>query len=330
MKKLDFIIIGAQKSATTSLYKYLKPHPQIFMSSNKEAPYFSRDEMYAAGWESFVVEYFEGAKHDQFWGTASPQYMGDGRAAERIHELMPDTRLIAILRNPIERAYSHYTMQARRDLEKRSFDQAVSDLLDPEALRNSRAHMPLPIDGCSDEDETGHYLVWGEYGRILQDFLKYFPKEQLLVLYMDDLMNDPKTVYRQVIDFIGIDDDGQVPANVGKVYHKGGSERIIPDSWRLALKENGLFKFFWGLFPEFMKKRLRVFYDHHNLKRNTKSEGPSSWVKKQLVDHFASDIELLQSITGNSVPWKEFASTEKEVPSVEKETIKYREIRAQS
>ena len=309
MKKLDFIIIGAQKSATTSLYKYLMPHPKIFMSSSKEAPFFSKDELYQAGWESFVAEYFEGAKQEQFWGTASPQYMGNPETPERIHSFMPDAKLIAVLRNPTDRAYSHYTMSVRRGNEERSFDEAIDELLKPDALQKARTVMPVVEADNAEEDESGHYLVWSEYGRILEDFLKHFPKEQLLVLYMDDIIEKPAEIYREVIDFIGVVDDGFVPANVGKVYHKGGTQRIIPESWREAVKSNAVFRLFWDRVPDTLRTRIRYVYDQKNLKKGSGQEGPSEYARTALNQHFADDVKKLELITGKQVPWKEFDSS---------------------
>jgi hypothetical protein len=329
MKKLDFIIIGAQKSATTSLFKYLKPHSKIFMSSDKEAPFFSRDDFYAAGWDNFVAEYFDGAVADQFWGTASPQYMGNPSTPERIHASMPDVRLIALLRNPVQRTYSHYTMSVRRGHDNRSFDDVVDNLLIPDALASARLTMPVIEPGNTEEDESGHYVVWSEYGRILNDFLKYFPKEQLKVVYMDDLMADPGEIYRQVIEFIGIEDDGHVPANVGKIYHRGGTERIIPESWRDALKSNAVFRLFWGMVPENLRARIRYVYEQKNIIKGSGQEGPSELAKTKLIQHFAEDVKQLEEITGNRVPWSEFhsqvsADNEQTQKSAEKEFTELR------
>jgi hypothetical protein len=307
MKNLDFIIIGAQKSATTSLFKYLQPHPDIFMPSNKEAPFFSSDSLYKAGWESFVKDYFDGAGDDQRWGTASPQYMGDPRVPERIHAMMPDTKLIALLRNPVERAYSHYTMSTRRGFDNRSFDDAVEDLRKDEALKAARDKMPELEQGKTHEDESGHYLVWGEYGRILSQFLDYFPQDQLLVLFMDEMIQDPVTTYKRVIEFIGIVDDF-VPQNVGKVYHKGGTQQIIPDSWRTMIKTNSLFRLFWDRVPDRIRNNVRYWYDQKNVKTGSGEDAPSMQARQMLIDHFAQDVEQLEKIIGRAVPWPEFQS----------------------
>jgi hypothetical protein len=307
MKNLDFIIIGAQKSATTSLFKYLQPHPGIFMSSNKEAPFFSNDKFFEAGWEKFASEYFDGARDEQHWGTASPQYMGNKLAPKRIHDQMPDVRLIALLRNPVERAYSHYTMTARRGFDQRSFDDAIDDLRKPDALEAARNCMPVLEEGKTNEDESGHYLVWGEYGRILQEFLTYFPKDQLLVLFMDEMVDNPIGTYKRVIEFIGIN-DGFVPPNVGKVYHKGGMKQIIPERWRTALKNNLVFRFFWNMVPEKLRNNIRIAYDQKNVKKGSGEQGPSENTTSVLIDHYAPDVRQVEEIIGRSVPWAEFHS----------------------
>lgn len=305
MKNLDFIIIGAQKSGTTSLFKYLDPHPKVFMPANKEAPFFTNKEYFEGGWDKFASEFFKGATDDQFWGTASPQYMSDASTAKKIHEKMPDARLIALLRNPVDRAYSHYTMQVRRVLDDRSFDDAVAESIKDESLNNARNTMPVLEEGNTYEDESGHYLVWGEYGRILDEYLKYFPKEQLLVVFMDEMINDPPGIYKQVTEFIGVGDD-YVPENVGEVYHKGGSKQIIPQGFRDFIKNNILFKMFWNLVPETTKQNVRYWYDQKNVQKSAKSEGPSEQSIDMMIKHFEADIKRLEEIAGRKVPWKEF------------------------
>ena len=305
MKQLDFIIIGAQKSATTSLFKYMQPYPKIYMPSDKEAPFFSSDNLYSAGWEAFAGSHFSGAEEGQLWGTATPQYMGNRDVPKRIYDMMPNTRLIALLRNPVERSFSHYTMAVRRGFDERSFDQAVDDLCHKDALNAARATMPVLEEGRTNEDESGHYVVWSEYGRILQEFLNYFPKEQLLVLFMDEMANEPEATYLKVLEFIGIKED-HVPKNVGKVYHKGGAKQIIPDSWRTAFKTNGLFRLLWDLVPERIRQNIRYWYDQKNVKKGSGDQGPSDQARATLQQHFANDVKQLESIIGHQVPWTEF------------------------
>jgi hypothetical protein len=169
--RLDFLVIGAQKAGTTSLFEYLRLHPEIHMPPGKEVPYFSDDGMVAHGWEAYLGQTFAGTDPSLSWGTASPQYMAgavlmpagpvggapERVVPERIRERLPEARLVAILRDPVARAESHHRMMRLRGEEPRSFDRAVAELLRPEALEQARRE-PTP---------TSAYVAWGEYGRIL-------------------------------------------------------------------------------------------------------------------------------------------------------------------
>ena len=158
--KLDFIIIGAQKAGTTSLFRYLNEHPNIYMPPGKENPFFSDNETFARGWAWYINEYYNEAPAERVWGKATPPYMTYPGVPGRIRRILPDVKLIALLRNPLERAYSHYRMCVLRNLETRSFEEAVSTLLEPETLEESRRN----------PSETNSYITSGEYGRILKTY----------------------------------------------------------------------------------------------------------------------------------------------------------------
>ncbi|MHB1459438.1 MAG: sulfotransferase domain-containing protein, partial [Armatimonadota bacterium] len=175
MQKLDFLIIGAQKSGTTSLFKYLSDHPQIYLPREKEIPFFSDDATYSAGWDAYFDTYLYGAKSQQLIGTATPQYMCDPLAATRIHTTVPGCKLIAILRHPIERAISHHKMWVRRGEEKKSVRHALEVCLDPHHICKARTLR------ATSEAELLCYLAWSEYGRILTPYFSLFPPENILI-----------------------------------------------------------------------------------------------------------------------------------------------------
>ncbi len=308
MKQLDFIIIGAQKSATTSLFKYLIEHPDIHMPSDKEAPFFSDSNLYKNGWEQFTQQYFKDIPENKLWGTATPQYMGDPRAAQRIAKQNPDVRLIAILRNPIDRTYSHYTMSIRREIEKRNFDKAINDLLNSEHLEKYRKETPPEHEKGyiqSKNKDNNFYCVWSEYGRILSQYREYFTAEQMLVLYMDELLNDPQSSLDKVIHFLGYKTPF-TPVNLGKKYHQGGSQVIIPNTWKEAIKQNLIFRFFWNHVPSRTRGNINYWYEQLNIRKNKEIQGPSKKARKLLTKHFSSDIKQLENITQSAVPWPEF------------------------
>jgi hypothetical protein len=289
---LDFIIIGAQKAGTTSLFRYLEPHPQIYMPPGKEAPYFSSDETFSRGWEWYLREYFGDAPVDRLWGKATPDYMAEPRVVERIKNTLPDVKLIALLRNPAERAYSQYLMALRNGCEARSFEEAVIDLLKPDALEEAR-NRPTPSNG---------YIVRGEYYRILTAFYGLFPSQQIAVYFTEELKRDPKQVLKTVFQFLGVSCDF-APPNLGTIYHKGGTERrlpwledlvkldivrsicrrIVPGEYRRPLAHWFLFQ--WNIVPDKGDRQIQ----------------PS--VQKLLAGHYKDDVRQLSALLGKESPW---------------------------
>ncbi|MCF8003312.1 MAG: sulfotransferase [Chromatiaceae bacterium] len=311
VKPLDFVIIGAQKSGTTSLFRYLEKHPRLFMPPEKELPYFSRDDLFNAGWPALVAEHFAAARPEQLWGTASPQYLADPRVPKRLADANPNMRLVALLRNPIDRAFSHFTMSLRRGMETRDFDQAVEALLRPEALARDRNAIPPDYaEGYAqaNAEVTRYYLVWSEYARALEHFLSAFPREQLLILYMEDMQREPQASLDAVMALLGLPVDYH-PPNLGKVYHRGGGRQLIPNAWREALKRNGVFRAVWDRVPPRTRGIINYWYDQLNVR---KSKGPDTTAptpetRQRLAAHFAPDVRRIEELVGKPAPWADFA-----------------------
>ncbi|MGA8939297.1 MAG: sulfotransferase, partial [Acidobacteriaceae bacterium] len=263
---LDFIIIGAQKAGTTSLFEYLRLHPQISLPSGKEIPFFSHESVRARGWDEYMRNAFALADPSSMWGTATPQYMVGGLWDQlnpvpggeafdertvplRIRERVPSARLIALLRDPVERARSHHRMTLMNDLDKRPFAEAVDELLRPAALAQSRR----------EPRETTGYVAWGEYGRILAGYFDVFPPEQILVLFTDELENAPAQLLRRIYEFLDVDGD-VMPENIGVRYRVGGSERRLSwlgtysslNPWAIqrALARSSVSRRLWHSLPE--------------------------------------------------------------------------------
>lgn len=182
----DFVIVGAQRCGTTSLYRYLDGHAGVFMAATKELHFFDRHFAQGLGW---YRAQFESARTDQLAGEATPRYMSDGLAIERLATAVPDARLVAILRNPVDRAYSHYWMERARGREQLSFEDAVA----AEEARDDPEVLPA-------------YLGQGRYLRQLQRITDRFPREQLLVLLFDDLCRDAAATFSGLCRFLGVDD----------------------------------------------------------------------------------------------------------------------------
>jgi hypothetical protein len=301
MKPLDFLIIGAQKCATTTLFELLRQHPAIHMPLEKEVPFFTASDCSRQAWEDYAARHF-GDDDGRLWGKATPQYMCDPSSAERIHRMMPALKLVAILRDPIDRTWSHYLMGKRRSTESRSFDAAIDPLLASDSMAINRT-LPVPEHRQGFESESPFYIAWSEYGRILQRYRELFGPQQMLVLYTEDLERDPEGTLDQLLGFIGLD-PGFRPAGLGEVMHQGGGSNRIPHGLRVWLRERQLVNTLWQRLPDARRGRLRFLYERWNVRKtSTSSTGMPDALRATLRDHFREDLALLDSLVPNSPPW---------------------------
>ena len=192
----SFVIIGAMKSGTTSLAAYLNAHPDAYCSV--EPHYFDREFDRGLDW---YREHFREAGAAAAVGDKSPSYMYHPAAIERLAVTLPDAKLVAILRNPVDRAHSHYWHQVRTGRETLSFGDAIA--AEPERLAGSRGHSPYA------------YADRGMYLRQLEHVSGLVPREKLLVLMFEDLRTDPTSTFASLCDHIGID-ASFVPPLVGE------------------------------------------------------------------------------------------------------------------
>ncbi len=322
--KLDFLVIGAQKAGTTSLFEYLRRHPEIYLPTIKEAPYFSQESVRKRGWEAYLEKIFPFADPARRWGTVTTHYMFgavyDGEDApvlsdaghdertvpERIRECLPDVHLIAILRDPIERAHSHHAMAVLNGFEHRSFEDAIDELLRPEALeRNRRA-----------PEETTGYVVWGEYGRILKGYFDVFPASQILVVFTDELENNPEGLLHRIHEFLEVT-PGIMPDNLGARYREGGTSRRLAwlkiDVVGYALARNWVARTLWHLLPQTAHRwadevYARVYYWIDLRNRSSEQDRakriPESATMARLQAHFAQDSDQLGAQIGKTPPWR--------------------------
>lgn len=300
MKDLDFIVIGAQKCATTTLFELLRQHPSINMPLEKEVPFFTGNDCTPRAWDAFTKRHFANDGGD-VWGKVTPQYMANPEVPARLAALMPKTKLIAVLRDPIERSKSHFRMGVRRNTETMSFSRAIQDRLNPLALATARASS-APTHSHGYESESDFYLVWSEYGRILSSYRRHFPKNQLLVLYLEDLKTDPHGVLNKVLDFLDLDGDFR-PRGLGEVMHSGGDQTRIPHGLRVWLRQQGPIASLWRKIPDHQQGRLRFLYERWNNKKTKSPLKLSNTLAQELREHFAQDTRLLLSLDVPSPPW---------------------------
>jgi len=293
-KELDFIIIGAQKSGTTTLFELLKQHPNLYLPPEKELPFFGTKRE-PNGWDWYMDEYFHKEKIDEqkLWGTVTPVYMSGEHFAEKLFKVCPHAKLIAILRDPFERAYSHYQMSVKRGIETRSFPEAAHELMTQQSFENAR----------QTPTESNAYFAWSEYGRILSSYAKYYDKENILVLSLNELEHVPKATLDKICRFLGI--GLFTPDGLGKKFHQGGTKRKMPLLNKLV-KNQALKSLSKKLFDGRAKrtiKRWMYWIDQWNTKKGSEQKGANEIGLKELKQHFLEDTKLLESEFDFKAPW---------------------------
>ena len=202
-KKPNFFIIGAMKAATTSLYTYLKQHPDIFMTQVKEPMFFNnflQDKNYKIIGSSkkkinTLKEYFtmfDSVKNEVAIGEASPSYIYNQLSPKLIKQELGDVKIIVVLRNPTDRAYSNYLHTKRSDRENLSFLDAIT--IESERIQDNWS----PIY---------HYIEKGYYCRQIQRYYNVFPKENIKVLLFEDVIKKTESTLKEIFEFLSVNID---------------------------------------------------------------------------------------------------------------------------
>jgi hypothetical protein len=210
----NFLVIGAAKSGTTSLYRYLRGHPDVFMAASKELKFFSSKTRWRLG-PGWYARQFEAATDAVAVGEASPSYTRYPQhrgVPERVAQVIPEARLVYLVRHPIERMRSHYLHRVLQGKERAPIDQAV--VTDPSYLDTSR------------------------YAMQIEQYLEWFTRSQLLVITAEALRSDRLDTLRRVCEFLGVD-AGWRPPELEREYNRTGELRpqlITPRPVVLAVR----------------------------------------------------------------------------------------------
>jgi hypothetical protein len=292
----SFIVIGAARSGTTALHRFLRQHPSIFMCRNKEPNFFAFEGQaldYKGPGAEFVNNsvasleayraLFEDAPEGAAIGEASPLYLYSPQAASRIHARVPDARLIAILRNPVEQVYSHY-LYARKEMIEPEAD--FIRALDAQADRRAAHWQPL-----------FQYVDFARYNVQLRRYFQHFSRAQLKLFLYEDFAADPLGVTREIFRFIGVDDT--FAPDVSERSNEGG----IPRSallQALVMRPNVASRLAGAVLPEGARRRIRDAISRANVKRDEMSVDARERLRRGL----RSDILDLQELIGRDLsPW---------------------------
>jgi hypothetical protein len=287
-----FIVIGAPKAGTTSLFNYLCQHPQVFRPPLKEPRFFAieghvpshreRVHWLVDTWEGYV-DHFSGARPDQLGGDASGAYLYSTGVIERIRQRAPEVPLVAILRHPVEATWSHYLMARGYGKAQGSFEEEI----DREPLEPVATQWAWELT----------MLVRARlYHAHLTRWLDAFPRDQLLVHLYEDLREDPAAVVRRTFSHLGLDPD--VPLDVSERSNVGTD----PRSLRLHAFEHRP-----GRVARHLKLALRRVPGRRTvqsvvLRWNERPVPPvPSASRQRLLDVFRSDTDALEELLGRDL-----------------------------
>jgi hypothetical protein len=198
MNRPNFFIVGTPKAGTTSLYYYLEEHPDIFMSPIKETNYFSFDEIKSQGLfyneehissQSQYLEQFKEVKNEKAIGEASVSYLYYPAVTSKIKEFNPESKIIIVLRNPVERGFSHYLMDRRLGFVTLSYEEIVS-------LKTQHPKSELYFQ---------QYVALGQYYEQVKRYLTLFGEKQVKILYYEDIVKDIEKVIKELYTFLEVD-----------------------------------------------------------------------------------------------------------------------------
>ena len=291
----DFFVLGAPKAGTTALHAALAAHPQLYLSPVKEPKYFLCDDRpptllggpgdahSAREWvwqRDRYEQLFDAAPSGTLRGESTPFYLADSDAHRRIHEAVPDARLIVVLRDPVDRAYSNWAHLWADGLE--TIDDFVAACAE-EPRRREEGWAPF-----------WRYLETGLYGKQLQHLLTLFPREQIHIIRYLALVDEPIETLNGVCRFLGVDEGvvSEVPAkNVGGYVPPTRYARVLRAIFRTGAELGSHFP------PQVWRK---VSVPLQWLIQRTPQHRPelAETERGKLVNHFSEDIDLVEEITG--------------------------------
>ena len=215
-RKVDFIVAGAQKSGTSALYIHLNKHPEICMGSRKEIHFFDDEKEFQHGKANYSKyhSYYKPDKNHKILGEITSSYMYWHDSIKRIWLYNKKIKLVVILRNPIERAYSHWNMQHASGHDKLKFFDALKN-------EDQRGRVALP-----DQMKRYAYVGRGFYTEQIRRIRHYFPEDQTLIIKYDDLKQHPNSVFERLYEFLGV-----------KLIHDQEIEEINPGVYKSPIQE---------------------------------------------------------------------------------------------
>ena len=284
----NFFIVGAEKSGTTSLYEYLKNIPGIYLSPIKEPNYFTStfhpERLFCAAIQDKenYLELFSGVKDEVAIGEASPFYLVDPETPNRIHEIIPNAKIIMILRDPLARALSSYYQSLKSGWETKSFF---------DALKNAYSNKK------NGGDLTARILIEGGfYSEQVKRYFDIFGKNQVLVIIFEEFIQDTKNTIFQILDFLEV--KTKKPIKIEKIHNPVS----LPKNqlYKNIVENAALKKIALKIFKHGTSKKIRDRFLIKEIEKPQIKKAESEFLKNL----YYKDMKKLEKILGRSLPWE--------------------------
>lgn len=293
--KPNFLVIGAPKCGTTSLYYYLRQHPDIYLPVQKELHYFSYkqlsdnangpgDRQVLSSLCSSQGQYsknFDAVKAELAIGEISPSYLYYG-VHQEIKKDLGVIKIVVMLRNPIDKAYSQYMHMIRDQRETLSFHEA---LLAEESRRERKW------------SDIWRYAESSLYAERLRDYISVFGHENVYIINFDEFVKDSQTVMSSLFNFLGL--DARVKISTDSIYNRTGKSRSTILANFLS-KPNPLKSVVKHISPDAWRIALRLKIMDYNTAKKDEIDGHS---REYLREYFAKDVSKLETMIGNELNW---------------------------
>jgi hypothetical protein len=313
--KPDFFIVGAPKCGTTSVYEYLKGHPEVFMSDAKEPRYFAPDDALGASGHALrhgrdlerYLDLFAGARDEKRMGEASVVYIYSRRAPGLIHEFQPDARIVVMLRNPVDMIYSLHGQRLSEDREDEpDFAAALAAEEDRRAGRGVPAHATAA--GSTYRDR-------GRFAQLLPPWFETFGRDRVRVIIFEDFIRDPAAEFRRLLEFLEVDPTYQPPAfSVHNPSHTARSRFL-----RALTRTRAAQWIVWQLMPRVLGDRatralVRRFRHSRINRMPSKRERLDPDLRRQLEAEYAPDVAALSELLGRDMSAVWFSPADQKAP----------------
>jgi len=282
----NFFIVGASKAGTSSLYAYLNNIPGIFMSSVKEPNFLSSANIkdrsvFQIRNEKEYLDLFKNVKNEKIIGEASPHYLSDPESPRRIYQVSPRAKILISLRDPVERAFSHYLMYVRSGWIKSTFQEVVNTFFE-------------------DKNRVPENIVVGRgiYYDPIKRYLDLFGQKHIKILVFEEFIENPKSTIEEILKFLDL--KYEIKNFQVQVYNKYGAPR---DALTAYVFRNKSIKF---MAEKLISASSRKFLkERFLLKQQSKPEMDKS-DKEKLIKFYRDDVVKIKTLLGRDLPWKNF------------------------